>query len=98
MRPFFYATCQESDPRFFQRPLNYCHPLTGEEHTESISSLQDRTVALALRFLEQIDNAYSQTEFKKRLAGVTFPSLYSGLPPDRSRKMSFFDNLHIIDL
>ncbi|SEL96550.1 Zinc dependent phospholipase C [Syntrophus gentianae] len=94
----FYATCQESDPRFFQRPLNYRHPLTGEEHTESVSSLQDRTVALALGFLKQIDNAYSQTEFKKRLAEVTFPSLYSGLSPDRSRKMSLFDNLHILDL
>jgi len=94
----FYATCQEPDPRFFQGPLSYRHPLTGEEQTESVSQLQDRTVALSLEFLERIDNTGTQTELKKRLAGMAFPTLYTGLLPDRSRKMSFFDNLHTLDL
>lgn len=94
----FYATCQESDPRFFRSPLQYRHPLTGEERTESISQFQDRTVSLALEYLDRIDNAGTQAEVKTRLAGMAFPSLYSGLAPDRNRKMSFFDVVHTLDL
>ena len=94
----FYATCQEADPRFFQRPLVYRHPVTGEERNESTNDLQDRTVALALEFLDRIDNLERQADLKQRLAGATFPSLYSGLPPDRSLRMRFFDTLVPLDL
>jgi len=94
----FYATCQDADPRFFQRPLYYRHPVTGEEQTQSVSQLQDRMVSLALEFLERMDNADTQTELKKRLAGAAFPSLYTGLHPDRNQKMSFFDNRQPLDL
>jgi len=94
----FYATCQEADPRFFQRALVYRHPVTGEERQESINDLQDRMVALSLEFLERIDNIERQADLKKRLAGAVFPSLYHGLPPDRSLKIHFFDALQPLDL
>lgn len=94
----FYAACQEADPRFFQRPLVYRHPVTGEERSESPHDLQDRAVALALEFLQRIDHVELQADLKKELAGFAFPSLYSGLPPDRSLQMRFFDALQHLDL
>ncbi len=94
----FYATCQDPDPRFFQRSLHYRHPVTGEERREFISDLQERMVALSLEFLSRIDNIDRQAELKTRLAGIAFPSLYHGLPPDRNLKMRFFDELQPLDL
>lgn len=94
----FYATCQESDPRFFQSTLTYRHPVTGEEQADSVSSLQERAIAFALECLERFDDTRTQAELKKSLAGMVSPSLYSGLPPDPDRAMSFFDILHTLDL
>jgi hypothetical protein len=93
----FYATCQDEDPHLFHRPLVYRHPVTGEERNESVSRLQDKTVALALEFLERIDNIERQTDLKKRLACIAFPSLLNGLSPDPSLKMRFFDTIQPLD-
>jgi hypothetical protein len=87
----YYRGFRRFEPAFFQRPLAYRHPVTGECRSHSIPDLADGVCLEAAELFSALFSAFEHGRFASDLAAREGRSLETGLPTGDRRPMRFTD-------
>ncbi len=89
-RNLFYPVIRREIP-FFEMPVRYRHPRSGEWHEDSYDALEKRAVNTLVQLFIEIDDHMSRGDIFPLFAGRVGPSLSNGQPHTLNSEMKYFD-------
>lgn len=93
----FYPTYKKITLPFFNNPIVYKHPVTGETHRDSIGGLEKKVITENLTIFTELDHNLNTPDLEDALSSIKSASLETGLPPDEHNVMKYFDRSETIE-
>lgn len=92
-RALFYPDREITSVPFFQKPISYRHPVTGEYRNERVEDIESRVKEEALKIFRVIEEFLTgrQTRAIGPLESLVGPRLDTGLPRKSNHAMKYFD-------